>query len=33
MASLAYSLVFTVAVMLGGIVSFNRVQRSFMDVI
>lgn len=33
MASLAYSLAFTVAVMLGGIVSFNRVQRSFMDVI
>jgi lipopolysaccharide transport system permease protein len=31
--ALLYSLAFTCAVMLFGVVTFNRVQRSFMDVI
>ena len=30
---LGYTLVFTVVIMLWGMVAFNRVQRSFMDVI
>lgn len=30
---LGYTLVFTVVIMLWGMVTFNRVQRSFMDVI
>ena len=30
---LGYTLAFTVVIMLWGMVTFNRVQRSFMDVI